>query len=153
MDCECPHAGWCARHKITKSQRWHELCQRDDYRNLWDMGIGPGQQPIATAEEKVSTPLIDAQRKHWSDLHTFKLDPWNSTEAERWYRAWKIRIPMTGCACNQHWAKIVSDIPPRFESQKEFFEWSVEAHNAVNQRLGKSLVSLDSAINTWINAN
>ena len=41
--CECPAAGFCARHKITKDAHYYRLCRRDNYRAAWDRGQGPGQ--------------------------------------------------------------------------------------------------------------
>ena len=29
--CECPNAGWCERHKVTKGERMHELCDHADH--------------------------------------------------------------------------------------------------------------------------
>jgi hypothetical protein len=43
-ECACPIAGWCERHKMTKTRSWHRLCQENvDYRRAWDKGTGPGQ--------------------------------------------------------------------------------------------------------------
>lgn len=40
--CECPAAGFCERHKCTKTERFHELCKtRPDYFMAWENGIGP----------------------------------------------------------------------------------------------------------------
>jgi hypothetical protein len=45
--CECDGAGYCPRHKVTKSLHWFELCQeRPDYFQLWEEGRGPGQQQL-----------------------------------------------------------------------------------------------------------
>ena len=36
MPCECNGPGWCARHKVDKGKKWHELCKtREDYFDLW----------------------------------------------------------------------------------------------------------------------
>lgn len=37
MECGCPLAGWCERHKFFKGEHLHKLCRtRADYRRLWD---------------------------------------------------------------------------------------------------------------------
>lgn len=41
--CECPIAGYCERHHVTKNEHWHKLCQREDYFQAWEEGRGPGQ--------------------------------------------------------------------------------------------------------------
>src|SRR5579863_1642304 len=40
---ECPVAGFCRRHGINKTEKWHSLCRQADYRRQWDAGKGPGQ--------------------------------------------------------------------------------------------------------------
>lgn len=51
--CTCPLAGYCDRHRVKKSDVWHQLCQsRVDYRAAWDDGRGPGQNsPLLTTEQ------------------------------------------------------------------------------------------------------
>lgn len=45
--CECPIAGICQRHRITKSDHWHRLCQEhESYFQAWERGTGPGQDRI-----------------------------------------------------------------------------------------------------------
>jgi hypothetical protein len=51
--CECPLAGWCERHKVSKGSNWHKLCQtRDNYRQAWDEGRGPGQTKVVEEREE-----------------------------------------------------------------------------------------------------
>lgn len=54
-DCTCPIAGYCARHRVDKTEHWHKLCQtRDDYRAAWDAGRGPGQSRKPLTPEKMA---------------------------------------------------------------------------------------------------
>lgn len=49
--CECPLAGYCTRHKVTKPNGWHKLCQtRESYFRAWEEGRGPGQKPNTDKE-------------------------------------------------------------------------------------------------------
>ena len=42
--CECPVAGYCKRHGLTKGSGWHQLCQTHQaYFDAWESGNGPGQ--------------------------------------------------------------------------------------------------------------
>ncbi len=44
--CECPLAGYCNRHEMTKNVHHHKLCQNHEgYFNAWEEGRGPGQMP------------------------------------------------------------------------------------------------------------
>lgn len=61
--CSCPLAGYCDRHKITKPETWHKLCQtREGYRNLWDKGIGPGQSNISISTPRKNTTIVCPHR-------------------------------------------------------------------------------------------
>ena len=43
-NCECPLAGYCKRHKVSKPSGWHQLCQTNEsYFQAWEQGRGPGQ--------------------------------------------------------------------------------------------------------------
>jgi len=53
---------------------------------------------------------------------------------------------LTGCAdCKNHYDALLQALPPRLGSRQEFFEWSVDAHNQVNARLGKPTMTYDQA--------
>jgi hypothetical protein len=55
--CECPLAGYCNRHGITKTPHQHKLCQNHmGYFNMWEKGKGPGShtQPATPALKKES---------------------------------------------------------------------------------------------------
>jgi glycosyltransferase involved in cell wall biosynthesis len=43
-------------------------------------------------------------------------------------------LPLFGCSCKDEFAKLVKQIPPRFD---DWQKWTFEAHNSVNERLGK----------------
>lgn len=83
--------------------------------------------------------------EHWESLHTFSLDPWNPEQARLWYKnVWKPAIPDYGnCECKKHWEQVEAVLDPQMGSEKTFQLWSWQAHNAVNERLGKPFFSLD----------
>ena len=42
--CDCPLAGWCARHKMNKLPHFHVLCKTHiGYFEQYEEGYGPGQ--------------------------------------------------------------------------------------------------------------
>jgi len=50
--CECTEPGWCERHGVEKNANWFHQCQtRQVIFNLWERGLGPGQEIVATAGE------------------------------------------------------------------------------------------------------
>ena len=46
-NCSCQHSAdyfHCDRHQCWKTEHWHMLCRtREDYFQLWEHGVGPGQ--------------------------------------------------------------------------------------------------------------
>lgn len=54
--------------------------------------------------------------------------------------AFAASLPSFGCACNEHFAKLIDDMPPRFDGWRR---WTFEAHNAVNERLNKQQFAWD----------
>ena len=61
------------------------------------------------------------------------------------------------CApCRQNFAQHMRDIPaegPLAKGRVEFFAWSVAFHNAVNAALGKPAMSLEDAVNRYVDAD
>lgn len=65
-ECECPIAGWCDRHGISKSTAWHRLCQtRDSYRKAWDDGRGPGQprKPLTPEQQERQQRVQESRQR------------------------------------------------------------------------------------------
>lgn len=86
-----------------------------------------------TAREQMIYDRIVSQGRHaWSVLHG-KLDP-----SESWYyRQWVPLIPSFGCNCNAQWSEITKNFPPDFRNPVKFHWWAINAHNLVNEKLGK----------------
>jgi hypothetical protein len=80
----------------------------------------------------------------WLSLHFFAIE-WNGNiqEASSFLSNFAKQIP---CGiCREHWNSLCAQTPPVMDSQSTFFEWSVAAHNKVNARLGKKLMSVADA--------
>jgi len=51
--CECPLAGYCNRHGVTKHLHHHKLCQNHQgYFDMWEEGRGPGQPKTSKPQPK-----------------------------------------------------------------------------------------------------
>lgn len=96
-----------------------------------------GAKPVG--EPVTATSGVDRQRTHWDELHR------QAEPTPEWFSGWQARIPNINCDCRRHWRELVAAKPPDFSSREAFFAWTVEAHNAVNERLGKPLVTLEEA--------
>jgi Erv1 / Alr family len=54
------------------------------------------------------------------------------------------------CAgCRKHWREVTAKLPPDFSSPAAYFRWTVRAHNAINRRLGKPIMKLQTAKRLW----
>ena len=89
-------------------------------------------------------------RKHWLKLHNYaksNKSSWSSQSAKEFYKQWEKDIPNIGCGCRKNWFELKKTInfSTQFDSAESFFQWSVEAHNAVNKKLNKSIVSYEEA--------
>ena len=80
-------------------------------------------------------------RALWKELHTC-----HNPSAE-WLAEWESRIPQYGCQCQAKYLEIKANNPPRFI---DWFPWTVETHNAVNQSLtDKPTMSIADAHEIW----
>lgn len=81
----------------------------------------------------------------WAELHRRALMHREGADWA-WYNAWTDRIPKVGCSCRDNWKIWVSKNPPDWSN---YWAWSVRAHNAVNQKLGKPEMSEELARRLW----
>lgn len=84
----------------------------------------------------------------WKELHTRALKYVPNVRGDlTWLQEWSRKIPRftKGCACNEHWGKWYRLNPPDFKTSDTYFAWTVKAHNAVNERLNKPLITVEQA--------
>ena len=82
----------------------------------------------------------------WHDLHHRARDhkgddmPYLNTLA-----AW-----ITCGECRQHFRQYLAAQPPRFQDTHfDYFAWTVNLHNSVNEKLGKPVISLTDAVDIY----
>lgn len=76
---------------------------------------------------------------HWREWHLVR----NPTM--EWFTDWLSRIP-NGCGCVEDFVNWVKANPPEFN---DWFSYSVRGHNFVNAKIGRPLMSVDSARSLW----
>lgn len=55
-----------------------------------------------------------------------------------------------GCKCKDFWISYMKKNPPTYGlDENSYFAWTVNLHNAVNEKLGKKIISLDEALSIW----
>ena len=82
----------------------------------------------------------------WKELHNRALN--NKGESDIQYlQTFGHRIPRytSGCKCKEFWTNWLKQHPPIFDQNGGYFKWTVEAHNAVNAKLGKKIYTVEEA--------
>lgn len=88
-----------------------------------------------------SPERIAALRALWAELHTCV------RPSSEWMASFTARVP---CGeCRGHWQELLTTMPPDYSSPAAFWRWSVDAHNAVNRRIGKPEITRESAYEIW----
>jgi hypothetical protein len=55
----------------------------------------------------------------------------------------------SGCHCKEHFLAWRNNNPVEYGPNYEYFKWTVRAHNAVNEKLGKATMSYEEAFNLY----
>jgi len=141
---DCPVCGEFYFHNVG--------CMTCEQKLVKQLGERRGRKPSASeshadrreakriANEARVEKRHEASRQLWAELHS-KQDP-----TPEWFAGWLARIPRFGCACRKDFEAIIEANPPRYD---DLFAWSVEAHNAVNAKLNKPIMSLEDAVKVW----
>lgn len=79
----------------------------------------------------------------WKELHIRSLQL-KEEDITKYLLEFSNKIPRytIGCKCREFWILWVRNNPPDF---KNFFNWTVKGHNAVNQKLNKPLLTVEEA--------
>jgi hypothetical protein len=93
----------------------------------------------------VTTPEL------WRELHVRALT-FEGEDDGVFLRRWSDKVPRFGggCRCSSFWIRWMKFNPPVFHPSEKYFEWTVNGHNAVNQKLGKPQLSVDEARKLYV---
>lgn len=80
----------------------------------------------------------------WRRLHTMALGWDGRGDALRNTIALATNAIPCG-SCKKHWVDLINAKPPVCTTAEEFFQLTVDWHNAVNERLGKPILSVEDA--------
>ncbi len=90
----------------------------------------------------------------WKELHTNALNCKNTNDW-RFLSAFGRKVKAATvdkakkCNCASFWDTYVVQHPPTYYPPEAYFEWTVNAHNAVNRKLGKREYSVAEARAIW----
>jgi hypothetical protein len=85
-------------------------------------------------------------------MHNFapQAKRWSTKKALQFLREVRGRLDsMKRCDCGKNWDALLDEFPPDVSNRKAFFLWTVDAHNRVNEKLGKPKFSNREAIATY----
>jgi len=104
----------------------------------------------APVEPPVPVNFPQSPPARWRELHRrAKLPVVNAVAELAWLRRLADGME-AGCSCRSHWLGHLNAHPPDFA---DYWRWSVDAHNAVNARLGKPILSneqAETALPLWV---
>ena len=151
--CQCKLGEVCPRRgKVMPIVHWRK-CQAGMVDHLDQLYA---RAPIVNPELKIhsvtakkNNAWLDKVHSLWRELHTYAVTQWHATIEERraWFASWLERVPNKfGCACRDHFTALLELLPPVFDSDVQFFAWSVRIHNEVNRKLSKSIVAYIDAM-------
>ena len=84
----------------------------------------------------------------WGALHLACLGDSDPQAIRSFVDTFSLVIPCS--ACRVHFAEVLKSNPvPQTEDPIELFNWSVDIHNIVNERLGKPVIDSASAFKIW----
>ena len=130
-----PYVCSCTKAVLSTRNEW--MLPKPKKR-LSDFQGDPQQRHLQNQQRKE-----DRGRLLWKELHLH-------TACDRdWYRAWRSKIVNDKCGCGKHFQDLEKSSPIDFADPVLFFESSIAMHNAVNERLGKPIVSMAEAYALW----
>jgi hypothetical protein len=86
----------------------------------------------------------------WKELHMRALT-YEGLNDTHFISVWSGKIPRytsSHCRCAEFWGRWRTYNPPNFAKDK-YFKWTVEAHNAVNSKLKKPLMTYEEALSLY----
>jgi len=80
----------------------------------------------------------------WKDLHMGALRFEGTTDGPflARFRAELLKITRE-CGCKNFWDTWTRANPPTYVPSEAYFEWTIRVHNAVNQKLGKPIITVE----------
>jgi hypothetical protein len=81
----------------------------------------------------------------WKELHTRALLERSMEGEEHWLAAYLAGLPCP--KCREHFEEFLRKSPPDLRSRRQFFVWTVAAHNFVNEAIGHRTLGVTEALN------
>jgi len=84
----------------------------------------------------------------WGVLHLVCMGHVEPTALKTFIELYPSILPCPGCS--EHFSQVLKENPfPDSEDGNVLFNWSVDVHNIVNERIGKPKVSFEDALAIW----
>jgi hypothetical protein len=122
---------------------WHK-------HNQWVTNAGNEVERLWYAKELQQSRILMQGPRYWAELHLYAMRVDDQAiplqDVRYWLDDWMRSLPFDGCPCEKHLKEWVSENPPTYI---EFFHWTVNLHNAVNERLFKPTLSVADSRKLW----
>jgi hypothetical protein len=142
-----PNAPYFRQHKVAMDIE-KKVCNamHKDWREH-EMWVQNAAAEVDRQHEREMPAITKQGPRFWAELHLFALRHMGEDSSE-WFGAWIDDLPFGECPCAKHLHEYLKENPPDWE---DFFLWTVDLHNAVNDRIGKPTISVDDAAELWQN--
>jgi hypothetical protein len=144
-----PDAPYHKQHMVA-TQVERTVCEATgidwDEHNAWVQRAG---DEVERSQQLSQSVILRDGPRLWTELHLFSLRNKNCKDHEfikNWFDNWVESIPWNGCPCQQHFEDYCNQFPADYSN---LWKWGVDLHNNVNQRIGKSTISLSEAEQLW----
>jgi hypothetical protein len=113
-----------------------------DFACPWGVAWGATTGPAGLVSQQDARRLASFHEL-WGELHARPRLMASHAEEVAWHKAFAARLPCG--TCRDEWRRLLLACPPDWSSPPAYFRWTVAAHNAVNERLGKRVMPLVEA--------
>ena len=146
-----PDAPYHRQHAIAMAvEREAAIALSTDWEahDKWVFDVGNEVERIEKRGELQKSKILMQGARHWAELHLYGLrsDFIPLLDKANWLHCWVEGLPFDGCPCEAHLKEWLKDNPPGYTN---FFEWGVQLHNAVNDRIGKPVIDVAGARKLW----
>lgn len=124
----------CSRAGCAHVHDYEESCAQcpGGFWGKWDAQECGAAEPSAPP---IAAPMQAEGPTLWQELHArpAKYDP--ATELDWLQTTFAGKLP---CGlCRAHWLELIACDEPRIDTAENYEQWTIDAHNHVNKRLGK----------------
>jgi hypothetical protein len=146
-----PRAPYHKQHMVAMAlEREAAIATSTDWatHDKWVFDVGNEVERIEKRGELGRSRILRDGARYWAELHLFGIRAHKvpAMDVRYWVDSWLHALPFDGCPCEKHLTEYMALNPV---DTLNFFEWGVNLHNSVNERIGKPQISAEDARKLW----